>query len=535
MRQPFTADNLASSSAQLDERTRGAPSAPLRGRWYSASLLGVILVIATAGLVYELALATVASYLLGDTVTQFSLVIGVYLSALGIGAYLSKFFIADLTLTFVRLEFSTALLGGSSAIGLELCFSVGAPIRLLLLMSVLVIGVLVGLELPLLMRILESRMSFRELVARALGFDYAGALIGSIGFSIWMLPHWGLGRTTLICGLLNAFVGMLSTWLLNVESPREARELRHSRWVGAFIIALLSLALYHAESLARLGENQRYGRINEAIQSSYQRIVLTEHQDSLDLFLNGRLQFSSTDEQRYHEALVHPVLSAADGTRRVFVGGGGDGLAAREILKWPSVESITLVDIDPIMTHLAKTNTRLAQLNRRSLLDSRVTVINDDAMGYLERSKQRFDVILLDFPDPTQLALGKLYSTRFYSAVREHLEPGGAVGVQCTSPLLTRRSFWSIITTLEAVGLYVIPYRAFVPSFGDWGFAVARIEPFAYPSIPLSVRLKTLDDRSFAALTDMPFDTQRVSARANRLDDQALVATYSNEAARFEQ
>jgi len=512
----------------------GANAGVDRNSAQSSALFGIVLVIATAGLIYELAIAAVASYLLGDTVTQFSLVIGVYLSALGLGAYLSRYVDRDVTITFVRVEFATALIGGLSVIGLELSFSFGAPFRVLLLLTVLAVGVLVGLELPLLMRILEQRMTFRDLIARALGFDYIGALLGSLGFSLWLLPQFGLAQTALICGLLNVFVGLASTWLLVGQTPKESRSLRGLRWLGLVLIAGLGTILWKAEPLTRLGERQIFGNIVHAVQSPYQRILVTKRKGNLDLFLNGRLQFSSSDEVRYHEALVHPVLAAATQARRVFVGGGGDGLAVREILKWKTVESVTLVDIDSAITRLASTQSQLVRLNRQSLLNKRVHVVNADAMIYLASASDIYDVILLDFPDPTQLALGKLYTTQFYTIVRNHLSPAGALGVQCTSPLLTRQSFWSIISTLEAVGLKVIPYRAFVPSFGDWGFAVARREPFEFPrSVPL-IPMATLDRDTLRELTVMPIDTQRVPAKVNSLNNQALVAVYLKESARFE-
>ena len=385
------------------------------------------------------------------------------------------------------------------------------------------------------MRILESRMTFRELVAKALGFDYAGALIGSIGFSLWLLPHFGLARTTLACGLLNASVGVASTWLLLAQTPGESRKLVGLRWVGVATVITLWVAIGYAPTIARLSETQRFGHASQTIQSAYQRIVLSEHHDNLELFLNGRLQFASVNERRYHEALVHPVLAASPASRHVLIGGGGDGLAAREVLKWPAVESLVLVDIDPVMTHLAQSEPKLTQLNQRSLLDPKVTVINDDAMHYLEYSALKFDAIILDFPDPTYVSLGKLYSTQFYSIVKRHLQPGGTLGVQCTSPLLTRKSYWMIIATLEQIGLHVIPYRVFVPSFGDWGFALARPNQFCFPTFTGVPQLKTLDKPAFEALVNMPSDTQRIAANANGLDDQLLVATYLREAARFEQ
>ena len=500
----------------------------------STALFGIVLAIATSGLIYELAIAAIASFLLGDTVTQFSLVIGVYLSALGIGAYVSRFVDDDLAVCFVRVEFATALLGGFSVIVLELSYSWGAPFRILLLAAALGVGVLVGLELPLLLRILEQRMTFRELVARALGFDYIGALLGSLGFSLVFVPYVGLAQTALLCGLLNACVGLLSTRLLRDTQADERRAFRELKWVGALVVAGLAAGLWFAEPLTRLGERHVFGAIVRAIQSPYQRVLLTWRNGHLDLFLNGRLQFSSADERRYHEALVHPAFAATNRPRRIFVGGGGDGLAAREILKWPSAESVTLVDIDPAMTRLAMIDSDLLALNHRSLLDRRVQVVNADAMSYLASARDTYDVILLDFPDPTQLGLGKLYTPTFYSIVRQRLAGDGTLAVQCTSPLLTRASFWTIITTLQSVGLSVIPYRVFVPSFGDWGFALARHSAFAFPDYPPSIPLATLDANAWRELPRMPADTWRVPAKVNSLNTQPLVAVYLKESARFE-
>lgn len=497
-------------------------------------MLGVVLVIATAGLIYELSIAAIASYLLGDTVTQFSLVIGVYLSALGLGAYLSKFATRNLTLTFVRVEYATALIGGFSVIGLELSFSYNAPFRSLLYLAVMSVGVLVGLELPILLRILERQMSFRELVARALGFDYLGALIGSLGFSLWLVPRCGLVQTALLCGILNALVGIATTWLLPENQPETPHAYARLRSAGLLIVVLLGTGLWFAEPLTRLGEHQLYGDIVSAKQSAYQRIVFARRGAQYELFLNGHLQFSSTDERRYHEALVHPVLIASKSPRRVFVGGGGDGLALREILKWDAVESVVLVDIDPAITELASNEPRLMALNENSLRDKRVRVINADAMSYLTSTRDTFDVILLDFPDPTQLSLGKLYSAQFFAIVRKRLAPEGALGVQSTSPLLTRTAFWSIVTTLESVGWNVAPYRVFVPSFGDWGFVLARRVPFRFPTRLPDIPLATLDEATLARLTQLPHDVERVPAPINHLNDQALVGVYLRESSRFE-
>ncbi len=494
----------------------------------------MVLTIATAGLVYELSMAAAASYLLGDSVAQFSLVIGVYLSALGVGAYASRAVEHRLTLTFVDVELATALLGGLSTPALFLAFSYGASFTLVLLVIVLLVGTLVGIELPLLMRILQAQWPFKELVARALTFDYAGALLGSLGFSLFFLPRLGLVRTSIVCGLLNALVALASIALLKGESDREGLSLRRARLRAILVFAILGVALVFVPRWVEYCETARVGRVLAAVDSPYQRIVLGQRGSDVRLYLNGHLQFSSVDEARYHEALVHPVMAAVADPRRILVGGGGDGLAVREILKWPTVEAIRLVDLDPAMTELGRVQPELRKLNRGSLSDPKVQITNQDAFSWLEEEDERYDVLLFDFPDPSTYSLGKLYSTRFYANARRLLAPGGALGVQATSPWLSRQSYWTIINTLESVGLNVRPYRIHVPSFGDWGFALASVSPIdvsrPWPALPL----RSLSPDNVAHLFVLPWDTQRVAAPIQRLDNQTLVGIYVAESSRWD-
>jgi spermidine synthase len=256
---------------------------------------------------------------------------------------------------------------------------------------------------------------------------------------------------------------------------------------------------------------------------------MTRSGAQFQLFLNGSLQFSSVDEYRYHEALVHPALSLVGTPRAVLILGGGDGLAAREILKYPAVERITLVDLDPEMTRLARENPLLRELNRSSLHDPRVHVVNRDAFLWLaDAPPQRFDAAFVDFPDPHNFSLGKLYTRQFYMRLRARLEPGGLAGIQSTSPLMARRSYWCINRTLEAAGFQVRPYHALVPSFGEWGFVLAGHDPVP---LPTSVRpgLRSLDPPTLAALFVLGPDMAPVDAEVNRLDNQALVRYYESE------
>jgi spermidine synthase len=496
-----------------------------------------VVIIAVCGLIYELLAATVSSYVLGDSVTQFSLIIGIYLFAMGVGSWLSGFLEKDLAEKFVDVELAVAIIGGLSAPLLFLTFANVSYFGLVLYSMVFVIGALVGLEIPLLMRILKDELDFKDLVSRVLALDYVGALVASLMFPIFLVPKLGLNRTSLLFGMLNAVVGLWGTWLLE---PLIRKNLTVLRVKGFVVLVILGIAFIKAETLTTMAEDNLFpDQIVYAKSSPYQRIVVTRGKTGHSLFLNGNLQFNSFDEYRYHEALVHPAFAAFEGTpRRILVLGGGDGLAVREILKHPSVETVTLVDLDPLMTGLSRELPALAELNGNAMDDPRVSIINADAFVWLDGGDAgEFDIAIIDFPDPNNFALGKLYSTRFYKLLRARLVPGAAVVVQCTSPLYARNSYWSIVKTIEASGFHVRPFQTAVPSFGVWGYALAKLEPFETPSLPpAGIDLKFLNPTSFAAMFSFPADMTLPSddIEINRLDNQALVRYYETEWRRFE-
>jgi spermidine synthase len=490
-----------------------------------------VLIIATCGLIYELLAGTLASYVLGDSVTQFSLIIGIYLFAMGAGAWLSRFIDRDVARRFVEIELGVALLGGVSAPLLFLSFARLSYFHIVLYGTVFAIGTLVGLEIPLLMRILKDHLDFKELVSRVLTFDYIGALAASLLFPLFLVPRLGLVRTSLLFGILNAGVGLWGTWILRPLIKRGVTGLRAR---AAIIITLLAVGIIKADSLTSLAEDELFtDEIIYSKSSHYQRMIVTRGRAGFQLFLNGHLQFSSADEYRYHEALVHPAMALAGSPRRVMVLGGGDGLALREVLRHDSVEKVTLVDLDPDMTALSERFPLLAELNNRSFSDPRVQVINRDAMIWLEDPSEPYDAAIIDFPDPNTFALGKLYTTRFYRLLRERLTPDAAVGVQCTSPLFARTAYWCILRTMEAAGYWVKPYHAAVPSFGVWGFALAAMKPFDPPT-KAPEGLRFLDDQAMAGLFMMPADLGPVPVEINRLDNQALVRYYEAEWRRYE-
>jgi spermidine synthase len=484
-----------------------------------------VTLIAACGLIYELVAGTLASYLLGDSVFQFSTVIGSYLFAMGVGSYLSRFVRRRLVAQFVSIELMVGLVGGFSSAALFLAFAYTQGFQVILYAIVIAIGILVGLEIPLLMRILKNRLEFRDLVAHVLTFDYLGALVASLLFPILLVPKLGMVRSALLFGIVNAGVALWSTYLFGEQLI--GRRLLRAACVG--VLAALGAGMVGAERITQVADNNLYAdEVIFARDTRYQRIVLTKWKDDVRLFLSSHLQFSSRDEYRYHEALVHPGLAALPGARRVLVLGGGDGLAVREILKYPDVESVTLVDLDPDMTRLFSTHPYLVSINQHSLTSERVHVINADAFVWLDRSSESYDFIVVDFPDPTNYSLGKLYTTAFYRLMAKHLSAQGLAVVQSTSPLFARQSYWCIVETLKQAGLKTYPYHLYVPSFGEWGFALAGVHPYVPPE-RLPDHLRYLSPALVPQLFQFANDMLPVDAEPNRLNDQVLVRYYEHD------
>ncbi|MDM0081255.1 polyamine aminopropyltransferase [Variovorax sp. J31P179] len=490
------------------------------------ALLASVFVVAACGLVYELSAAALSSYLLGDSVLQFSTIIGTYLFAMGVGSWLSRYFERQLPAHFLRIELMVALVGGALPALLFIANAyVPGAFRLLLYGLVLVVGTLVGLEIPLVMRILRRNVALKDLVSQVLTFDYLGALAVSIAFPLLLVPQLGMIRTGLLFGFMNAAVAVWALWLFRHELRR----------VGAHALACtlalsaLAVAFAFADRITTLAEDKFYqDRIVFSESSPYQRIVVTRGAAGHRLFLNGNLQFAERDEYRYHEALVHPVMAAHGAPRKVAVLGGGDGMAVREILKYPSVESVTLVELDPNMTRLFRDHETLAALNGHSLASPKLKIVNTDAFQWLQQAGEVFDVIVVDFPDPTNFAIGKLYTSSFYALLDQRLAASGYAVVQTTSPLVARKSFWTVATTIESVGLTATPYHAHVPSFGEWGYIVASRRPFRMPDA-LPEGLRFLSVATLPLLFDFPRDMARVPTEVNRLSNQILVTTYEHE------
>ncbi len=490
------------------------------------ALLASVFVVAACGLLYELAAGAIASYLLGDSILQFSTIIGTYLFAMGIGSWLSRYFERQLPAHFLRIELLVGLIGGLLPAVLFIA-NAYAPqsFRFLLYGMVVLVGILVGLEIPLVMRILKRNVQFKDVVSQVLTFDYLGALAVSVAFPLVLVPQLGLVRTGLLFGLLNAAVALWALWLFR----HELRALKSHVVAALATIGVLGAAFAGADHITSLAEDKFYqDRIVFSENSPYQRIVVTHGKAGHRLFLNGNLQFAQRDEYRYHEALVHPAMAAHGAPKRVAVLGGGDGMAVREVLKYASVESVTLVELDPNMTRLFSQNPTLAALNSQALLSPKVKVVNTDAFKFLETSAEMFDVIIVDFPDPSNFSIGKLYTTSFYALLDQRLSASGYAVVQTTSPLVARKSFWTVARTIEEVGLSTRPYHAHVPSFGEWGFIIASRRPYRVPTA-LPDGMKFLNLPSLPLLFDFPQDMARIEMQPNRLTNQVLVTTFEEE------
>ena len=493
------------------------------------TLIISVFIVASCGLAYELIMAALASYLLGDSILQFSSIIGLYLFAMGIGAHLTRYIKdEDALARFIEIELLVGIVGGLSALALFVAFGLAAaPFRSLLYAFVLITGIIVGMEIPLVMRVLHrEQAAFADLVARVLTFDYLGALAVSLLFPLVLAPRLGMARSALLFGLLNAAVALLTARIFRAQLPRYPALRRRA----LLVLAALAAAFVYADRITFHAEQSYFGDpIVYERHTPYQRLVITRWKDDTRLYLNGNLQFSSRDEARYHEALVLPAMQMAARAERVLILGGGDGLAAREVLKYPQVQSLTLVDLDAEMTQTFATSATLTALNGGALTHPKTRVINADAAQWLEESSEQFDVILIDLPDPSNFSLGKLYSVPMYRQVARHLADGGLIVVQSPSPYFAPHAYWSVVATLEAAGLSTAPYHVYVPSFGEWGFVLAgKGATFPVPE-RFDVPTRYLTAATAAEMFRFPPDMARRDVEPNYLNTQILVHYFEED------
>ncbi|MFD4634183.1 polyamine aminopropyltransferase [Streptomyces sp. NPDC058284] len=471
------------------------PVSPQTGRFL---VLTGVFICAACGLVYELELVALASYLIGDSVTQASVVLSVMVFAMGIGSLLAKRLRRRASVWFGLVESALALVGGCSAMALYAAFAwtgdrgevwAGGS-RFLLVAFSLAIGVLIGAEVPLLMVLIQRirRQDASGAVADLFAADYVGALVGGLAFPFLLLPLFGQLTGALFTGAVNAVAGGALVFGLF----RRDLSVR-GRWAllttNVLVLSLLASAAVLVDDFERAARRAVYGGdVRVAVQTDVQEVVLTGgRRRSLDLFLDGRLRISGRDEERYHRGLVAPAMRGPHA--RVLVLGGGDGLAAREILRHRGVRRVDVVELDAGVVDLARHDPALSELNGHAYRDPRVHVVNADAFRWLRCARGEYDVVISDLPDPGITASTKLYSQEFYGLATRVLAGTGRIAVHA-GPLSARsRAFWTVEATLRAAGLRTVPYRVGGRQSGfaagpdrtaegaraprDWGFVLA--------------------------------------------------------------
>lgn len=479
------------------------------GRPESLVLYISMFVMGSCGIAYEYTFSKTAADLLGNSPKQWAIVIGLMMLFMGIGADLQKHFSDDALFDkFVFFEILLGLVGGTGTLILLYVFGL-SPGHYVLVQYLIVVsvGLLIGLEIPIITRLNEVYSdSLRFNLGAVLKMDYLGSFAGSL-FWIFVLPvFFSMVQTGLVLGVLNLLVVVATIFYFR----RLIRRVRLLLTVTIMGLALLGGLLYRCHDLTSHAEQFLFRHsIVLSRTTQFQHIVVTESPAGrIDCFINGAQQFSSADEHIYHDWMVHPAMHLAGQRKRVLVLGGGDGLAVREVLKYTELEQVVLCDIDPEMTRLAAENPIFRRINEGSLRNAKVEtvaaggvtegeavslempsqrrsgptshgelaeikIINLDAMQFLVNATGRFDVIIADFPDPNSRELAKLYSREFYQLVGEHLSADGIFIQQSTSPSFAREAFLCIGRTLEAAGLRAVPVHDHVPSFGDWGWWIA--------------------------------------------------------------
>ena len=485
-----------------------------------------IFIVAASGLLYELLIGTVASYLLGNYVMQFSLVVGFFLFATGVGSFASRYIKEDLLTAFIAVELALALVGGFSGLVLVWAYVLVPWFIPCMVAVVFLCGTAVGLELPLMVRILRQQSDLRASVSDAMALDYVGALLACLLFPLLLLPQLGVSRTAIAAGIANAIAAMLLLWRRPFSVSRQ-----RTLWLSATMVsAMLVLGLMVGGRLTDMAEDRLYrDKIIHRESSQFQRIVVTRWGEIVSLFLDRQFQLSSIEESIYHEGLVHPAMSLARNPARVLILGGGDGMALREVLKYPSVAKVDLVDIDPAMTNLFRAHPILKELNGGALDSPKVAIHNVDALSFLEGTDATWDVILADFPDPFHESLAKLFSRGFYLRAGSRVSANGVFATSVLPPPEFLRSYSCILNTIRnsleenaRAAFDVVPYHRRVFAFGRISFILASRNRFRPEDIRVAVPTRTSVGEGIREWFDPANGIPPVETEINRMDRPIL-------------
>lgn len=489
-------------------------------------LLFCVFVVGYCTIIYELLIGSVSSYFIGDSIKQFSITIGLTMTAMGIGTLISRFFKKNLIYWFIFVEIGLAIIGGLSVPILYWIYSIQFIYYPIMCLLIIIIGIFIGLEIPLLTRIMEEYFQLRENISNVLSLDYLGAFLASLAFPFLLLPILGVFNSSITTGLMNLFVGILAFhWFKNKITTKKRLMLK----TNIVLIAILLLGcLLFTKEISRYFENSMYeDRVVFSKQTKYQKLVITKNKEDYRLFIDGNVQFSSIDEYRYHEPLVHIPMNLVKHHENILILGGGDGLATRELLKYNDVKKITVVDLDKEITDIATNNKTFIDLNKSSFKDKKVKILNEDAFKYLENVREYFDVIIIDLPDPNNSSLARLYSKDFYKVAKKKLAKSGILVTQATSPFFSPEAYWCINESLKLAGFkYTKPYHTYVPSFGDWGFILASDLPIDISKIKINIQTKYLENTAINRLFHIEKDLLRENIKPSTLDKPEILNYY---------
>ena len=392
------------------------------------------------------------------------------LFSMGLGSRWSRHIKGNLLVKFIILELALSLFVSFSSMATYIASGFTSYLGLIIYSLSITIGVLIGIEIPIVVRLNEEFENLRVNIASVLEKDYWGSLVGGVFFAFVGLPYLGLTYTPFFLGGINLFVAMLLFFSTRGKHQKQRRLI--SSFSVVVLLSIVAGTLY-AKPIILHGEQRRYkDKIVYSQQTKYQKIVITEWKNDYWLYLNGHQQFSTVDEDKYHEPLVHPVMQLAIQPKSVQILGGGDGCAAREVLKYPEIERIVLVDLDPEMTKLSQENLLLTAINKNALNDPKVKVLNQDGFKYMETTKDIFDVIIIDLPDPKSVDLNRLYTQEFYSLCSRQLSQNGFLVTQAGSPYFATAAFLSIDKSIAAAGFSTLLMHNHVITLGEWGWVV---------------------------------------------------------------
>lgn len=450
--------------------------------------------------------------------------------ALGLGSFISRYISKNLFQSLIKIELTIGVIGGFSSLVLFLSNLYLESYELVMYMEILIIGTLAGAEIPILTRIIEEdEHNLKLTLSSIFSFDYIGGLIGSIAFPLLLLPTLGYFSTAFLCGTLNIMAAIIIIFKYNSHIINA----KFYKFVSICIICLMFLGMIFSENISKVIEDGLYrDRVILSEQTPYQKIVMTRYLDDVRLFIDGNLQFSTSDEYRYHESLIHIPMSQVKNKNNVLILGGGDGMALREVLKY-GVKSVDLVDLDEQMVELCSTHPLITKINGGSLKNEKLKLHFLDAFEFLENKvkniktdKQTYDLIVVDLPDPNSDALNKLYSNIFYRMCSNVLSDDGVLVVQSTSPYFATKAFWCINKTIRSEIKYTKAYHVEVPSFGDWGFNMAKKSEFS-DDYNIDIETKFLTSEKIPDLFNFAKDEVDENVMINNITKPILIEYYN--------